>query len=34
MLENGQQPQKRMLVDEEAFYYDTITQAIIDAREY
>jgi len=34
MIENGKQPQKRMLVDEEAFYYDTITQAIIDARQY
>jgi simple sugar transport system substrate-binding protein len=34
MLENGKQPEKRMLVDEEAFYWDTITQAIIDARQY
>jgi simple sugar transport system substrate-binding protein len=34
MLESGTQPQKRMLVEEEAFYYDTITQAIIDARQY
>jgi simple sugar transport system substrate-binding protein len=34
MLESGKQPQKRMLVEEEAFYYDTITQAIIDARQY
>jgi len=34
MLESGKQPQKRMLVEEEAFYYDTITQSIIDARQY
>jgi len=34
MLESGNQPQKRMLVDEEAFYWDTITQAMIDARQY
>ncbi|MDR2952731.1 MAG: ABC transporter substrate-binding protein [Treponema sp.] len=34
MLESGKQPEKRMLVEEEAFYYDTITQAIIDARQY
>jgi simple sugar transport system substrate-binding protein len=34
MLESGKQPQKIMIVEEEAFYYDTITQAIIDARQY
>jgi simple sugar transport system substrate-binding protein len=34
MLESGKQPQKTMIVEEEAFYYDTITQAIIDARQY
>jgi simple sugar transport system substrate-binding protein len=34
MLEKGQQPQKVMIVEEQAFYYDTITQDIINAREY
>ncbi|MDR0496211.1 MAG: ABC transporter substrate-binding protein [Treponema sp.] len=34
MLHAGSQPQKIMLVPEEAFFYDTITQAIIDARQY
>jgi simple sugar transport system substrate-binding protein len=34
MLEAGRQPQKTMAVEEEAFYYDTITQAIINARQY
>jgi len=33
-LENGIQPQKVEIVPEEAFYWDTITQAIIDARQY
>jgi hypothetical protein len=34
MLQSGKQPEKRMLVDEEAFYWDTITDAIINARQY
>jgi simple sugar transport system substrate-binding protein len=34
MLGSGRQPQKRMFVEEEAFYWDTITNAIIDARQY
>ena len=34
MLESGRQPQKRMLVEEAAFFADTITQTIIDARQY
>jgi len=33
-LEKGVQPQKIEYIDEEAFYWDTITQAIIDARQY
>ncbi|MCL2174977.1 MAG: ABC transporter substrate-binding protein [Treponema sp.] len=33
-LENGIQPQKIELVEEEAFFWDTITQEIIDARQY
>ena len=33
-LEKGIQPQRKEAVDEAAFYYDTITQAIIDARQY
>jgi simple sugar transport system substrate-binding protein len=31
---NGRMPAKRTAVDEEAFYWDTITQAIINARQY
>jgi simple sugar transport system substrate-binding protein len=34
MLESGKQPDKVMIVEEEAFYYDTITQEIINARQY
>ena len=33
-LENGIQPNKIEYIDEEAFYWDTITQAIINARQY
>ncbi|MCL1928726.1 MAG: ABC transporter substrate-binding protein [Treponema sp.] len=33
-LESGGQPKKIEIIDEEAFYWDTITQAIIDARQY
>lgn len=33
-LESGGTPAKVEVVDEEAFYYDTITQEIIDARAY
>ena len=33
-LENGIQPAKIELVEEEAFFWDTITQEIIDARQY
>ena len=34
LIESGGSPAKIEVVDEEAFYYDTITQEIIDAREY
>ena len=34
ILQAGRQPQKIMAVEEEAFYWDTITQEIIDARQY
>ena len=33
-IQSGKQPQKIEYIDEEAFYWDTITQAIIDARQY
>jgi len=33
-MEKGIQPQKKELVDEEAFFWDTITQEIINARQY
>lgn len=33
-IEGGGSPAKIEVVDEEAFYYDTITQAIVDARPY
>lgn len=33
-LAKGIQPDKQMYVDESAFYFDTITQAIVDARQY
>lgn len=33
-IEGGGQPNKKESVDETAFYYDTITQAVIDARPY
>jgi simple sugar transport system substrate-binding protein len=33
-LEKGVQPKKIEIIDEEAFYWDTITQAVIDARQY
>ena len=33
-IEGGGTPNKKESVDETAFYYDTITQAIIDARPY
>jgi simple sugar transport system substrate-binding protein len=33
-LEKGIQPQKREAVEEAAFFYNTITQAIINARQY
>ena len=33
-MERGVQPQRKEAVDEAAFYWDTITQAIIDARLY
>jgi len=33
-LQNGIQPAKVEIVPEEAFYWDTITQEIIDARQY
>jgi len=33
-LEKGIQPQKIELVEEQAFFWDTITQEIIDARQY
>ena len=33
-LQKGIQPKKIEAVDEAAFYYDTITQAVIDARQY
>jgi simple sugar transport system substrate-binding protein len=34
MPESGRQPQKSMLIEEEAICWDTITQSIIDARQY
>ncbi|MEX1377457.1 MAG: ABC transporter substrate-binding protein [Eubacteriales bacterium] len=34
LIEGGGTPNKIEVVDEAAFYYDTITQEIIDAREY
>ena len=34
LLQSGGQPAKKEIVDELAFYYDTITQEVIDAREY
>jgi len=34
MFQQGKQPSKRMLVNEEAFFWDTITQEIINARQY
>jgi len=34
MLERGEQPPKRRAVYEEVFYWDTITQEMIDARKY
>ncbi|MDR1703518.1 MAG: ABC transporter substrate-binding protein [Clostridiales bacterium] len=34
MLENGEQPAKSEVVEESAFFYNTITQEIIDARAY
>ena len=33
-LEKGVQPQRKEAVEEAAFYYNTITRAIIDARQY
>jgi simple sugar transport system substrate-binding protein len=33
-MQKGIQPQRVELVQEEAFYWDTITQAIINARQY
>ncbi len=33
-LQGGGTPEKKESIDETAFYYDTITQAIIDARPY
>jgi len=33
-MQKGIMPQKREAIDEEAFFWDTITQAIIDARQY
>jgi simple sugar transport system substrate-binding protein len=33
-LEKGIKPKEIEYIDEEAFFYDTITQAIIDARQY
>ena len=33
-LQRGVQPQKIEIIDEEAFYWDTITQEIINARSY
>lgn len=34
LIESGDSPAKIEVVDEAAFYYDTITQEIVDAREY
>lgn len=34
MIENGGTPKKKESVEESAFYYDTITQEVIDARPY
>ena len=34
MIEAGQTPEKTVYAEESAFYYDTITQAIVDARPY
>jgi|TergutMp193P3_1026864.scaffolds.fasta_scaffold03028_3 simple sugar transport system substrate-binding protein len=33
-IERGQTPSKIQIIDEDAFYWDTITQAIINARQY
>ncbi|MDR1700733.1 MAG: ABC transporter substrate-binding protein [Lachnoclostridium sp.] len=33
-LESGGQPAKQEFVEEEAFFYDSITQEVIDARQY
>ena len=33
-MEQGIMPQKQEAVEEEAFFWDTITQAIVDARQY
>jgi simple sugar transport system substrate-binding protein len=34
LIEGGGTPEKKESIDETAFYYDTITQDIIDARLY
>jgi len=33
-MESGGKPSKTETVEESAFFYDTITQEIIDARQY